>query len=244
MVLGCRHHPWVGGHCWPWALALRLWVLVSMGSRHSLVGGLSSSRGGALSFVGWALFVPFVGAGSLLVGIWVSFVSDGGLPHATHIVRRGGLMFVGGSWGLQVLSSVCGPWVVVRGHWVVICGHQGVVCGRYALFACSICPSWVGTNVQGHGCSVVVCGHIGAVVCVVLCVVWSSLARTDGTEITDTYLQTTTTNDEIVVVCHLVATSLSVTWQLEAPIPLVGLVTWCCNIVVAEVVGVGDGCEW
>ena len=60
----------------------------------------------------------------------------------------------------------------------------------------------------------------------------------------DTYLETTTTNDEIVIVRHLVAMSLSVTWQLEAPIPLIGLVTWRCNVVVAEVAGMGDGCEW
>ena len=80
--------------------------------------------------------------------------------------------------------------------------------------------------------------------CVMSCVVWSSLARMDGTEITDTYLQTTTTNDESIILCRLVATSLSVTWKLEAPIPLIGLVTWRCKVLVAEVAGMGDRCEW
>ena len=221
-------------------------------------GGSSSSRGGALSLVGWSLFVPFVGAGSLLVGIWVSFVSGGALLHAAHIVRRGGLMFVGDGCGLWVLSSVCGRWVVVCGCWVVVhgcwvvvcgcsvvvCGCQGVICGRYASFACSIRPSWVGTDVQGCGCSVVVCGHIGAMVCVVSCVMLSLLVRTDGTKINNTYLHTTMTKDEIIIVHCLVATSLSVMWQLEAPIPLIGFVTWRCNVIVAEVAGMGDGWEW
>ena len=37
-------------------------------------------------------------------------------------------------------------------------------------------------------------------------------------------------NDEIVVIHHLVATSLRV--------------MWCCHVVVAVIVGVGDGCRW
>ena len=94
--------------------------LASVGSRvHGqssfIGGGLSSSRGRALSFVSWALFVPFIGAGSLLVGIWVLYVSGGGLLHAAHIVHHGGLMFMGSSCGLGVLSGVCGCWVIVRG---------------------------------------------------------------------------------------------------------------------------------
>ena len=180
----------------------------------------------------------------IIRGGWVLFVSGGALLHAAHIVRHGGLVFMGIGCGLRVLSSVCGRWVIVRGRWVVVCGRQGVVCGQYALFVWGICPSWVGTGVQGRRRSVVVCGHIVAMVCVLLCVIWSSLARTDGTNISDTYLETTTTNHEIIVIHHLVATSLSVMWQLEAPIPLIGLVMWRCNVVVAEVASMGDRCEW
>ena len=206
--------------------------IASVGShvhgQSSFIGGeLSLSRGGALSVVGWALFIPFVGAGSLLVGVWVLFVSGGALPHVAHIVRCGGLMFVGSSCGLRVLSGVCGCWVIVHGPCVVVCGRQGVVCGWYVSFACGIGPLWVGTDVQGHRCSVVICWHVDAVVCVVSCVVWSSLVRMDSTKINDTYLETTTKNNKIIVVHHLVATSLSVMWQLEAPI-----------------LGVGNGCEW
>ena len=99
----------------------------------------------------------------------MSFVSSGALLHAEHIVHGGGLMFMGSGCGLQVLSTVCGCWVIVHGCWVVVCGCQGVVCGWYAFLVCGIHLLWVGADVQRHGCSVVVCGHIGAVVCHVVC---------------------------------------------------------------------------
>ena len=56
--------------------------------------------------------------------------------------------------------------------------------------------------------------------------------------------QTTTTNDDIVVIHRLVAMSLSATWHLQTP-PSVSFrcdVAWFVLAVV--VVGMGDGCVW
>ena len=164
----------------------------------------------------------------------MSFVSGGALPCVVHIFRGAGLMFMGGSCGLQVLGIVCG-------HWVIVCGRWVVVCGQYALFMCNIHHLWVGADVHGCGCLVVICGHVGAMVCVVLCVIWSLLAGMNGTNIDGTYLETTTTNDEIIVIHHLVATSLSVTWHLETPILLIGLAMWRCHIMTCHCRGCGRG---
>ena len=164
----------------------------------------------------------------------MSFVSGGALLCAVHIFRGVGLMFMGGSCGLQVLGIVCGHWVIVHGCWVVVCGW-------YALFMCDIHHLWVGADVHGHGCLVVVCGHVGPMVCVVLYDIWLLLARTDRMNIDGTYLETTTMNDEIIVIHHLVATSLSVTWHLETPILLVGLVMWRCHVMTHHCRGCGHG---
>ena len=56
--------------------------------------------------------------------------------------------------------------------------------------------------------------------------------------------QTTTMNDDIVIVRRLVATSLSATWHLKtAP-----SVSFHCDVVLfvlaVVVVGMGDGCKW
>ena len=50
--------------------------------------------------------------------------------------------------------------------------------------------------------------------------------------------QTTTTNDNIVVVHCLVATSLSATWHLQTPSDVV------LFVLSVVVLGVGNGCEW
>ena len=54
-----------------------------------------------------------------------------------------------------------------------------------------------------------------------------------------------TTNDDIVVVRRLVATSPTATWHPPSLSmwPLVRLETWRCHVVLAVVV-VGDGCAW
>ena len=56
--------------------------------------------------------------------------------------------------------------------------------------------------------------------------------------------QTTTTNDDIVIVRRLVATSLSATWHLQTLLS----VSFHCDVapfmLAVMVVGVGDGCEW
>ena len=56
--------------------------------------------------------------------------------------------------------------------------------------------------------------------------------------------QTTSTNDDIVVVRRLVAMSLLATWHLQTP-PSVSFRCDVARFVLAVVVvGVGDGCEW
>ena len=56
--------------------------------------------------------------------------------------------------------------------------------------------------------------------------------------------QTTMVNDDIVVICHLVAMSLSATWHLKTP-PSVSFRCDVARFVLAVVVvGVGDGCMW
>ena len=56
--------------------------------------------------------------------------------------------------------------------------------------------------------------------------------------------QTTTMNDNIVVVHRLVAMSLLVTWHLQTP----PSISFHCDVVLfmlaVVVVGVGNGCEW
>ena len=56
--------------------------------------------------------------------------------------------------------------------------------------------------------------------------------------------QTTTTNDDIVVVHRLVATSLLAMWHLQTP----PTISFRCDVALfglAVVIGgVGDGCEW
>ena len=54
-----------------------------------------------------------------------------------------------------------------------------------------------------------------------------------------------TTNNNIVIVCHLVATSPTATWHLPSCVMwmLVHLETWHCHVVIAVMV-VGDGCAW
>ena len=56
--------------------------------------------------------------------------------------------------------------------------------------------------------------------------------------------QTTTTNDDIVVVRHLVATSPRAMWHLQMP----PTVSFRCDVALfglaVVVVGMGDGCEW
>ena len=51
-------------------------------------------------------------------------------------------------------------------------------------------------------------------------------------------------NDDIVIVCHLVATSLLVTWHLQTPLSI----SFSCDVVlvmlVVVVMAVGDRCEW
>ena len=51
----------------------------------------------------------------------------------------------------------------------------GLVCMQYTSFVGG------GADVGGHGCSVVICVHIGVMLCVVLCVEWSMLVRIDKT---------------------------------------------------------------
>ena len=56
--------------------------------------------------------------------------------------------------------------------------------------------------------------------------------------------QTTTMNNDIVVVCCLVATSLRATWHLQTP----PTASFRCDVALfglaVVVVGVGNGCEW
>ena len=91
------------------------------------------------------------------------------------------------------------------------------------------------------------CGHGGAVSCAgwgdVSCAGWSPLARWDGMKVR-LLTEQQTTNDDIVVVRRLVATSLSATWHLQTP----PTVSFRCDVALfvlaVVVVGVGDGCEW
>ena len=54
-----------------------------------------------------------------------------------------------------------------------------------------------------------------------------------------------TTNDDIVIVRRLVATSPTATWHppSQSMWPLVHLETWCCHVILAVVV-VGDRRAW
>ena len=56
--------------------------------------------------------------------------------------------------------------------------------------------------------------------------------------------QTTTANDDIVIICRLVVMSLSAMWHLKTP-PSVSFRCDVARFVLAVVVvGVGDGCVW
>jgi hypothetical protein len=94
-------------------------------------------------------------------------------------------------WALVVVhpSVVCGRWGsfgvlgVVRQRWVPVCGRRVVVCGLWGSFACGTfswvggCCLWAGScavHVRGWVVRewvvrgwVVICGHSGAVSCVV-----------------------------------------------------------------------------
>ena len=86
-----------------------------------------------------------------------------------------------------------------------------------------------------RGCWFVDCGRGGDV----SCAGWSPLARWDGVT-----HQTTMTNDDIIVVHCLVATSPRATWHLQTP----PTVLFHCDVALfglaVVVVGMGDGCEW
>ena len=51
-------------------------------------------------------------------------------------------------------------------------------------------------------------------------------------------------NDDDVIICRLVSTSLLVTWHLQTPLSF----SFLCDMVLAMlsvlVVSMGDGCEW
>ena len=53
----------------------------------------------------------------------------------------------------------------------------------------------------------------------------------------------TMTNDNIIIVCCLVATSCSATWHLQPP-PSFSFRSDVALVMLAVVVDVGDGCEW
>ena len=56
--------------------------------------------------------------------------------------------------------------------------------------------------------------------------------------------QTTTMNDDIVIICRLVATSLSVTWHLQTAPSISFRCDMALFILAVVVVRVGDRCEW
>ena len=103
----------------------------------------------------------------------MSFVSGGALLCVVHLVFGQWLWFAGAEHCVWALG--CCLWALGCHLWVPDC--------HLWAFTGGICHPRVGANVRGHGCLVVVSGHIGAVACVVSCVVWSSLVRMDGTKV-------------------------------------------------------------
>ena len=67
--------------------------------------------------------------------------------------------------------------------------------------------------------------------------VWSALARFEGTRVGVLTIDNSITNNDIVIICRLVATSLSATWHLHPPPSF----PFCCDMALVVCCG---GCFW
>ena len=211
-----------GGRGVGWGLMKGEGVL--LGRRHPCVRS-SSREGGGMGYDGgggcWAVVVrgrsSSVGGGSLLAVCASSLYMGGALSSGgILVVCRWGFFC---PWALLVVGVVgCGHWLVVlivgggRPLWVL-----GVVRGAGGLFlGAGLSIGGAGARSRERvvrGCWFVDCGRGGDVSCPgwgdVSCAGWSPLARWDGVT-----HQTTTMNEDIIIVRRLVATLLSAMWHL------------------------------
>ena len=137
--------------------------------------------------------------------------------------------------------------VVIRGCWASIVGAGSLSMGSGSLFV-GVGLSITGGGVRSHGgvvraCWFVVRGRGGDVSCAGVVIV-SKIGWNDGV-LTMNDSMNTTMNDNIVIICRLVATSPSTTWHLHLQLP--PSFSFRCDVallMLAVVVDVGDGCEW